>query len=277
MIATPKPTPASASSTVRSRGDVFASKIETKITDEQSPIHNPYHVNKQLIHGYDHLDLIDNCNFADVIYLLLRGNLPSEKDSILFNKLALALINPGPRHPATQASITAGVGKTDTVNILPIALGVYGGAFDGAGDMEKTIRFLRKSSKKAVIEFEKDALNNKIPSITQHFGDADTYANILLDKLKPYAITGNVFSWLTQLQVLIYPKNIGVTKTSIAAAIFADLGFQPRQGAALMQLLAAPGLMAHGLEFSNKPVTAMLFEPDETYQIETKVESIINE
>ncbi len=259
----------SASSSVKSRGDVFANKIETKITDEQSPDHNPYHVNKQLIHGYDHLELLENCNFADVIYLLLRGNLPSEKDSLLFNKLALALINPGPRHPAAQASITAGVGKSDTVNILPIALGVYGGTFDGAGNIELTMRFLRKAAKKQVIEFEEDALNKKIPSITQHYGDADTYANILLEKLKPYAIEGNVFSWLCQLQTLTYSKNIGVTKTSIAAAIFADLGFQPRQGGALMQLLAAPGLLAHGLEFSNKPVTAMLFEPDETYHIET--------
>ena len=136
----------SASSSVKSRGDVFANKIETKITDEQSPDHNPYHVNKQLIHGYDHLDLLENCNFADVIYLLLRGNLPSEKDSLLFNKLALALINPGPRHPAAQASITAGVGKSDTVNILPIALGVYGGTFDGAGNIELTMRFLRKAA-----------------------------------------------------------------------------------------------------------------------------------
>ena len=263
-------TTTTASSSVKSRGDAFATKIETKITSEQSPEHNPYHVNKQLIHGYDHLDLLDNCNFADVIYLLLRGNLPSEKDSLLFNKLALALINPGPRHTATQASITAAVGKTDIVNILPIALGVYGGTFDGAGNMEKTIRFFRKAAKKPVIEFKEEALNNRIPSITQHFGDADTYANILLDKLKPYASEGSIFSWLTQLQTLIYPKNIGVTKTSIAAAIFADLGFQPRQGGALMQLLAAPGLLAHGLEFSNKPVTAMLFEPDETYQIETK-------
>ncbi|NQY86409.1 MAG: citrate synthase [Colwellia sp.] len=263
-------TKASASSSVKSRGDVFASKIETKITCEQSPEHNPYHVNKQLIHGYDHLDLLDNCNFADVIYLLLRGNLPSEKDSILFNKLALALINPGPRHPAAQASITAGVGNTDIVNILPIALGVYGGTFDGAGNMENTIRFFRKAAKKPVIEFEEEALNKKIPSITQHYGDANTYANILLDKLKPYANEGKVFSWLTQLQALIYPKNIGATKTSIAAAVMADLGFQPRQGAALMQLLAAPGLLAHGLEFTNKPVTAMLFEPDETYHIEPK-------
>lgn len=257
------------SNAVKSRGDAFAEKIETKITYEESPEHNPYHVNKQLIHGYDHLDLLDNCSFSDTIYLLLRGNLPSEKDSILFNKLAIALLNPGPRHPAAQASITAGVGKTDTVNILPIALGVYGGTFDGAGNLEKTIRFFRKAAKKPVIEFEEEALNKKIPSITQHYGDADTYANVLLNKLKPYAHEGKVFSWLYQLQALIYPNNIGVTKTSIAAAIFADLGFQPRQGGALMQLLAAPGLLAHGLEFSNKPVTAMLFEPDETYQIET--------
>ena len=266
MTSSPSTSP---SSSVKSRGDAFAEKIETKITCEKSPVHNPYHIEQQLIHGYDHLDLLDNCNFADVIYLLLRGNLPSEKESKLFNKVAIALINPGPRHPAAQASITAGVGKTDTVNILPIALGVYGGTFDGAGDMENTIRFLRKAAKKPVIEFKEDALNKKIPSITQHYGDADTYANILLGKLKPYAIEGKVFSWLYQLHTLTYSENIGVTKTSIAAAIFADLGFQPRQGGALMQLLAAPGLLAHGLEFSNKPVTAMLFEPDETYQIET--------
>jgi citrate synthase len=258
------------SGSVKSRGDAFADTIETKITYEESPEHNPYHINKQLIHGYDHLDLLDNCNFADAIYLLLRGNLPSKNDSMLFNKLAIALLNPGPRHPAAQASITAGVGKTDTVNILPITLGVYGGTFDGAGNIENTIRFFRKVAKKPVIDFKEDALNKKIPSITQHYGDADTYANILLEKLKPYAIEGKVFSWLTQLQALIYPENIGITKTSIAAAIFADLGFQPRQGGALMQLLAAPGLLAHGLEFTNKPVTAMLFEPDETYQIETK-------
>lgn len=258
------------SSAVKSRGDVFATKIETKITYEESPEHNPYHVNKQLIHGYDHLDLLDNCNFADVIYLLLRGNLPSEKESNLFNKLAIALINPGPRHPATQASITAGVGKSDTVNILPISLGIYGGTFDGAGNIELTMRFLRKAAKKPVTDYKNDALSKKIPSITKHYGDADIYSNILLDKLKPYAQEGKIYSWLYQLQALIYPENIGVTKSSIAAAIFADLGFQPRQGSALMQLLAAPGLLAHGLEFSNKPVTAMLFEPDETYQIETK-------
>lgn len=258
----------SASSSVKSRGDAFASKIETKITGEQSPAHNPYHVQKQLIHGFDHIDLIENSSFGDVIYLLLRGNLPNKKDSELFNKLAISLINPGPRHAATQASMTAGVGKTDTVNILPIALGVYGGTFDAAGDLDKTIRFFRNASRKPAEDFVVEALDKSIPSITTHYGDADTYANVLLNTLEPYAKEGKVFSWLFQLQAIIYPKNVGVTKASIVAAILADLGFQPRQGPALMQLLAAPGLLAHGLELTNKPVTAMLFEPDETYIVE---------
>lgn len=255
-------------SEVKSRGDQFSVKLETKITLEEAPEHNPYHVQRQIIHGYDHLDLLENSSFSDVVYLLIKGNLPSPENGILFGKLALALINPGIRHPAAQASIVAGVGKSDLVNILPISLGVYGGTFDGAGDITHAIRFFRKASRKPANEFVEQAITNQIPTITQHYGDADTYANILLNKLKPYACHGKVFSWLEQLQTLTLEHNVGVTKASITAAILADLGFQPRQGAALMQLFAAPGLLAHGLEFTNKPLTSMLFEPDDTYEIE---------
>jgi len=255
-------------SDVKSRGEEFSVKIDTKITSEQSPVHNPYLVEKQLIHGYDHIELLENCNFADIIFLLLKGELPTKDQSVLFNKLAIALINPGVRHPAAQASIIAGVGKSDTVNILPITLGIYGGTFDGAGEIESIIRLFRKLSRKPAVEAQDAALKDTIPSITKHYGDADTYANILIEKLKPYAVGGKVFSWLSELQSLIYPKNIGVTKASITAAILADLGFQPRHGASIMQLLAAPGLLAHGLEYSNKPLTSMVFEPDTAYTIE---------
>ena len=57
-------------------------------------------------------------------------------------------------------------------------------------------------------------------------------------------------------------------KTGLCAAVLAELGFQPRQGCGLMQLLAAPGLLAHGVEYANKPFTSMLFEPDENYEID---------
>lgn len=255
-------------SEVKSRGDKFSTKLETKITFEQAPEHNPYHVQQQLIHGYDHLDLVENCQFLDVLFLLLRGNLPSKQESKLFNKLAIAIINPGLRHPSAQASIIAGVGKSDTVNILPITLGVFGGQLDGAGNIEETLRYLRKAARKPAADFVEQALNHEIPSVTQLYGDADTYANILLDTLKTYAGTGKIFAWIYQLQFYIYPKNVGITKTTITAAILADLGFQPRAAASIMQLFSAPGLLAHGLEYSNKPLTSMLFETDDNYIIE---------
>ena len=55
--------------------------------------------------------------------------------------------------------------------------------------------------------------------------------------------------------------------SGIAAAVFTDLGFSPRAGAGLFQLLGAPGLLAHGAELANKPVTAMPFVKDENYAI----------
>jgi citrate synthase len=258
----------SASAQVKSRGDKFSVQLETKITNEIPPKHNPYHAKQQIIYGYDHLDLLENCDYLDVNFLLMRGKLPSPTEKILFNKLAIALINPGPRHPATQASMTAGVGKTAPVNILPIALGVYGGNFDGAGKIETMMRWLRKSHKRPINEYLEASIKGEIDGIEQYYGDADTYCQILINALKPVAEQGKIFSWLYELNQQLIENNIGISKAMLTAAILADLGFQPRHGASIMQLLAAPGLLAHGLELSNKPLTAMLFESDDVYTIE---------
>jgi citrate synthase len=61
---------------------------------------------------------------------------------------------------------------------------------------------------------------------------------------------------------------MGWLTTGVAAAVFCDLGFQPKIGGALFQLLGAPGLAAHGLELANKPITAMPYISDENYVIE---------
>ena len=42
----------------------------------------------------------------------------------------------------------------------------------------------------------------------------------------------------------------------------------PKFGVALMQLLAAPGLLAQGVEHANKPVTVLPFVGDENYEIQ---------
>ncbi|MCP6330324.1 hypothetical protein NL460_29740, partial [Klebsiella pneumoniae] len=61
---------------------------------------------------------------------------------------------------------------------------------------------------------------------------------------------GKAIAWGMQLQDVLAPRSIGWLMPGVAAAVFADLGFQPRAGGCLFQLLSAPGLVAHGIELA---------------------------
>ena len=172
----------SPSENVRSRGEQFATRLSTKITEEVASDENPFLVKQVRYHGYDQLEIMDKCDVSDTMFLLFRGELPNNVEKELFRRLCIALINPGMRHPATQASITAGVGKTMPVNVLPIALSIYGGEFDGAADVEAAMRFYRRLSRKPAVEavsaFERGEIET-LPGFGTLYGDIDLYAEEL--------------------------------------------------------------------------------------------------
>jgi citrate synthase len=261
----------SPSQNVRSREETFAKQLTTKITEEVASDENPYLVKQVRYHGYDQLELMDKCAVSDVVYLMFRGELPTEYERELFRRLCIALINPGIRHPATQASVTAGVGKTIPVNVLPIALSIYGGDFDGAADVESAMRMYRRLSRKpaadALLTLKKNEIEN-MPGFGTLYGDIDHYASQLMLNILAVAADSKLLAWVSELNGLLQSQGIGLLKTGLCAAVLAELGFQPRQGCGLMQLLAAPGLLAHGVEYANKPLTSMLFESDDCYEIE---------
>ncbi len=252
---------------VSHRGDKFATRLNTKITNEVSATDNPYLVDTAYYFGYEHLDLLDKKSFSDVIFLLFRGQLPSEADAKLFNQILLAFINPGPRHPAVQAAIATGVGKTQTEHILPIALNIYSGNFDGPGEIGHYLKFFRKH-----INIEPDELSetydlNDLPGFGTLYGDPDPYAEkLLLYFCKNHDRT--MINWLKDLNLKRNEVGDGITKSGLCAGVLSELGFLPRQAASIMQIMAAPGLVTHGLEYCNKPLTSMFFENDDQYELQ---------
>lgn len=260
----------SLSDNVRSRGDEFAQRLSTKITQEVASDHNPYLVKQVRYHGYDQRELMEKCDVSDVVFLLFRGDLPDKIQRELFRRLCIALINPGMRHPATQASITAGVGKTIAVNVLPIALSIYGGEFDGAAGVEDAMRTFRRLSRKpaaALVDAVQAGEISEVPGFGTLYGDIDDYTSQLFNSMLEVAADSRLLCWVAELNDLLKPLGMGLLKTGVCAAVLAELGFQPRQGSGLMQLMAAPGLLAHGVEYANKPLTSMLFESDDCYEI----------
>jgi len=263
---------------VRRRADAFTQRPVTRIWEELAAAENPYAAAGARCHGYDLLDLMTKRSFVDVLYLLFQGELPSPDQARLLEQLMIALINPGPRHGATRAAMCAGVGKTDTGQILPIALTTLSGVHLGAAEVEAGMRFLRGELKNDPAATARNLLArvrppaegdwHLAPGFGCRFGGIDPLTTQQALMLAELPAAGKCLAWGNAFAQILTEQGQGWLVTGLAAATFADLGFQPRFGPGLFQLLNAPGLLAHGLEMANKPLTALPFIKDEDYIIE---------
>jgi len=258
---------------VSRRNETFADKTETRIWHEKPSDDNPYNAQQCLCHGYDILELAQKRSFADVLFLLFRGELPNPQEARTLETLLILFINPGPRHASTRSAMTASISKADPGHLLPISLGIL-----SATDVGESIRFFRKSARKPANEIAKDLLSTLehdtdsdriiAPGFGSSYGSVDNMAQHYAQLLQNLPGEHQALSWGMEFARQIKHENLGWLATGVVAATLSDLGFRPNAGTGLYQLLSAPGLLAHGLEMSNKPITAMPFISDEHYVIE---------
>ena len=255
----------------------YAKKATTAIWHEQPSQHNPYAAEKCRLHGYDVVELSKQKNFADVLLLMFKGELPDQSDSQLFNSLLIALISPGPRHPATRAVMTAGISKTNTPHILPIGLMVLGGEYNGAADVEKTMQFIKRNRDTAIADFCKqnpqapkpEQQNDwrPYPGIGSAYGSIEPVTVELATYMATLPSSGENMAWLQQLISHLADPQVNWLAIGLFSAVMLDLDIAPREGGGLFQLLSAPGLLAHGLEQTHKPIKSMPFLDDDQYEL----------
>ncbi|GAB1263450.1 citrate synthase family protein [Aurantivibrio infirmus] len=262
------------------RNDEFVEKPVTKIWSEKPSKSNPYIAEEARCHGYELVDLLTKRSYVDVLYLLFKGELPSKKDAKIFEKLMIAFINPGPRHPGVRAAMNAGVGKTDPSHILPIGLSIIGGTYLGAEEVELSMRWLRRNSKRnpkeLVLQLTEDnkSIKNESGQIAPGFGsrfdDIDLMPQRIADSLLMLPGKGKVLEWGNGFAKELNDLGAGWYSTGVVAAVLCDLGFLPRVGPGIFQLISAPGIFAHGIEMANKTINAMPFPEDAKYYMETE-------
>jgi len=253
------------------RDEKFVEKTQTKIWLEKASSDNPYIAEQAFCHGYEILDLMQHCSFVEVLFLLFKGELPTDEQKELLEQLMIGFINPGPRHAATRAAMNAGVGKTHAVHILPIATTVMGGERDCAGAIEACMRFFRKhfrASPNEVAEQHRNTDWENLPGFGQSYGGIDLLTQKLAAHLCQLSAAEEILHWGAEFALQLRTRNAGWLPIGVAAAAFADLGFHPKLGGPLYQLITAPGLLAHGFELYTKPLTAMPYVKDQDYEIQ---------
>ncbi len=253
----------------------YAKKTSTAIWYEKPSDNNPYVAQERRLHGYNMLELCQNSSFAEVFLLLFKGELPTPQQSTLFDNMMIAFISPGVRHPATRAAMTAGISKTNTPHLLPVGLMVLGGEQSGSADVEQTMHFIKQHQHTEVSSFINQNPMTKphddgqdwlpYPGIGSTYGSKDLITDELANHFSNFAATAQAFNWVTQLIEKINQPQISWLSTGLFAALLLDLGIPPREGGTLFQLISAPGLAAHALEQTHKPISSMPFLDDDQY------------
>lgn len=262
---------------VRDRRETFTARAQTRIWAERPSRGNPYLADAALCHGYDHLALVQNRRFTDVLYLLFRGELPSRAQAEVLDAVMVTLINPGPRHPACRAVMNTAVSKTNPAHFLPIGLSLLSGDHLGNGEVVAAMKFLleKTESKPGAVagELMERSLSaegdRKIaPGFGTRFGGVDPLTRKIAEHISGLPGAGKSLRWGSEFAKAIEGHGMGWLMPGVAAAVFNDLGFTPKAGGGLFQMMSAPGILAHGLELVGQPLTAMPFVENKDYVIE---------
>lgn len=263
---------------VERRAEHFAERVECGFWLERPAPDNPYVAAEAHCHGYDLRELLARCSYWEYLYLLFTGRRCNADQHGLLEKLGIALANPGPRHPAVRAAITASVSRADPVHILPLGLNVLGGAHLGAAEAGAAMTFIRRHLRHDPLEEAGRAVDaaqaaggdlRPAPGFGTRYRGIDLVAADLGRALVQLPGAGEALAWAgayaAELQRL---DRGGWLMPGVAAAALLDLGFHPRTGPGLFQWLSAPGLLAHAFEMSGKPLTAVPFIDDSRYFID---------
>ena len=218
--------------------------------------------------GYAIEDLIGRAGFADMVFLLTRGELPRPEAARLLEAALVAAVDHGPQAPsiaAARMAITCGVGIN---NAMASAINMLGDVHGGAGEQAVALynaiakRLGASSDNKrmaaavtaGIAALKKQGIRH-VPGFGHRFHPLDPRAPRLLELVDAAANSGAVSGRFAAIGRAVeaqlakaaghaIPMNIdGAT-----GVVYAELGFPPPLCRGLFVLSRSVGALAHAFE-----------------------------
>jgi citrate synthase len=219
--------------------------------------------NRILIRGYAVDELMGRLSFADAVYLLLMGELPTPTIGRMLNAVLVSSLDHGVTPPSTLASrnvATSGAPLKDSVAAGILAFGPHHG-----GDIESCMRFLDtgltlvrggKTMAEAAETLVEDCLrqNQSPPGFGHRFHTRDPRAAKLFQMALELELEGEHVRMIRSVERVLESrpdasgKVLPVNVDGAIAAITADMGFAYELGNAIFLISRLPGLIAHAHE-----------------------------
>ena len=232
--------------------------------------------NKILIRGYPLDEMMGRLSFAEAVYLLLMGELPTAAIGRMFNAILVSSLDHGVTPPSTLAArnvATSGAPMKDCVAAGVLAFGPHHG-----GDIETCMRFLDtglalvrggqslNDAAKALID-ECVRQHEEPPGFGHRFHTRDPRAARLFQMALELEVEGEHVRMLRAIERALdtrknqFDRPLPVNVDGAIAAISADLGFAYELGNAMFLVSRLPGLIAHAHEERTRQAPMRQIDP----------------
>lgn len=216
--------------------------------------------------GYPIEELIGNVTFPQMIWLMLRGEIPSAGQARLLEIALTSSVDHGPQAPSIAIARMAATCGVDLNNSMASAVNVLGDVHGGAGEQVLGIlhdiaarrdRGESLESATATVLAEYSAAHGKyIPGYGHRFHPVDPRSPRLMDLVKEAVEAGIVGGQFREIGLSVEAaladgkraKRVPMNIDGATAVIYAELGFPPPLARGLFCLSRSVGILAHAWE-----------------------------
>jgi citrate synthase len=224
------------------------------------------HPGKIAIRGYPIEELIGRVGFVEMIWLMLRGELPTRGQAALLEAAMVPSVDHGPHAPSiaiARMAVTCGLpvngAMASAVNVLD---DIHGGAGQQCMELYREIDAAAGPDGSGLLAAAREALRKReaagekiVPGFGHRFHPVDPRTEPLFALVAKaeaagvvagrYAAIGRaVGAALAEAKGRSIPMNID----GITAVVFSELGFEPELGRGLFVLSRSVGILAHAWE-----------------------------
>ncbi len=215
---------------------------------------------KILIRGYPLDELMGNISFAEVLYLVLKGELPSREEGKLLDAVLFGIVDHGFLSSASPPARYVVSGNPDPIHGLVsgiLSIGHFTGSPRASGEMLKEAYKLMKdenlsveeTAKRVVERFRKE--KRRIPGLGHPLYKVDPRAARLRQLAEKYGKLSEYVKLMEAIRdefVRTSGKEIPVNTDGMMAAVMAELGFDPLEMELLGVVSYLPGIIGHTIE-----------------------------
>lgn len=234
--------------------------------------------NKLLLRGYRIDELMGNVSFAQAVFLIIKGELPSERESKMIDAMLVSSIDHGVTPPSclsarTIASAGAPLNAALAGGILAISRH-HGGAIEESMKVfQEAVRRKREMNKKEgemaiILIKEYKEKNKRLPGFGHRIHTQDPRTERLFQIAFDLGIAGEYIGMAKAIEdenEKRSGKRLPINVDGAIAALLCEMKFPPELANAFFVLARLPGLVSHIYEEQTR-MRVMRFINPETHE-----------